>query len=389
MSGPLLASGQARFRTWLPTRIFGGAGSAGKAARIAADTGIRKAILVSDRGLEAAARTLAEALGPLHACTFLDVEPDTGVEIIDRATELARRHSADGVVSLGGGSVMDTAKGVAAALKTEGSVRPLIGTGTMKGKTAAPHLGIPTTAGTGSEVTCAAVIRDGAAKLVFWDDALYPAAAILDPLLTLKLPARLTAATGMDALTHAVEAVHSLSSGPLTDALALHAVSLISGSLREAVHLPGNPDARMSMLVASNLAGQAISNAFLGSVHALAHSVGAHCRVHHGTANAILLPHVMRMNLELNPEFCAPRYAAVGRALGVPHGSPEELSLRAVQRIGALIREVDLPSRLRDVNVPPGSGALLAEGAMADISHRTNPVPMTRELFEQLAERAW
>ncbi len=386
---PLSLSDKLRYRTYMPTRVTCAAGASEKVARFAADCGITKAILVSDKGLSALAEKIATLLGPLHACTFLDVEPDTGVTIIDAAAELARRHGADGVVSLGGGSVIDTAKGVAVALKKGGSIRPWLGTSTLKGEKTAPHLSIPTTAGTGSECTPAAVVKDGAAKLILWDDSVYPAAAILDPLLTIKLPKTLTAATGMDALTHAIEAVHSVSNGPSTDALAFHAIELIGANLRETVHKGDSVEGRMSLLVASNLAGQAIANAFLGSVHALAHSVGAHARVHHGTANAIILPHVMQQNLRLKPDPCAERYALVGRALRVPPGDAHETALRAIQRCQTLLLETALPTRLRDAGVKADQKAEIIRGAMDDISHKSNPLPMTPELFAQLFDAAW
>ncbi len=385
----MIVSSRSRFKTYLPTRITASAGAAEKVARFAADAGIRKAILLSDRGLAPLAEKIAGLLGPVHACTFLDVEPDTGVAIIDAAAELARKHGADGVVSLGGGSVIDTGKGVAVALKKGGSVRPWIGTNTLKGEPVVPHLVLPTTAGTGSEVTPAAVVKDGHVKLILWDDAVYPAACILDPLLTVKLPPTLTAATGMDALTHAIEAIHSVSSSPVTDALALHAIELIGDNLRECVHHGANLDARMSLLVASNLAGQAIANAFLGSVHALAHSVGAHARVHHGTANAIILPHVMKQNLAKGPAACAGRYALVGRSLKVPAGSDEEMALRAIQRIEAMLREIALPQRLRDAGVRSDQKNAIIAGALDDISHKSNPLTMTPELFGELFDAAW
>lgn len=381
----MILSDSLRYRAYMPTRVTCAAGAAEKLARFSADAGIKRALLLSDRGLLPLVEKIATQLSTLHAATFVDVAPDTGIDIIDAAAELGRNVNADGVISLGGGSVIDTAKCVAVALSKGGSIRPWIGTNTIKGESVVPHLCIPTTAGTGSEVTPAAVVRDGTSKLIFWDDSLYPKACILDPLLTTSLPPGLTAATGMDALTHAIEAIHSVSNTPSTDALALHAIELIGSNIRDVVHNGSDITRRMSLLVASNLAGQAIANAFLGSVHALAHAVGAHSRVHHGTANAIILPHVMKLNFPV----CTERYALVGRALNVPAGNVEEMALRAIQRVEMLIREIALPSRLRDVGVSSNQKSEIVSGAMDDMSHRSNPVKMDAETFGRLFDVAW
>jgi alcohol dehydrogenase len=254
-----------------------------------------------------------------------------------------------------------------------------------------PMVAIPTTAGTGSEVTNWSVIRDEQSqrKLSFVSPFLAPDLAILDPELTLTLPPRLTAATGMDALVHAIESFVGANANPIGDSLALQAIDMISNSLRDATYEGDDLDARGSMLVAACIAGIAFSSGggSLGLVHALAHAVGGAFDVHHGTANAIILPHGMGFNSVAVPN----RFARIARAMGVNSGGrPEEdVIADGIEAVRVLAADCGLPSRLRDVGVPEDALMALAEAAVGDAAIFTNPRAVSAEDALAVAQAAW
>ena len=260
---------------------------------------------------------------------------------------------------------MDTAKGMAILLKEGGRLRDYEGFQVLD-RRQTPHVAIPTTAGTGSEVTYVAVIKDREAhqKLLFADYNIIPDTALLDPELTLGLPPRLTAATGMDALSHAVESLHSMQRQPITDGLAMHAIRLIREHLPRAVADGQDVLARGQMLIAACMAGAAFSNAQVGLVHAMAHTVGARFGVHHGLANSILMPHVIRFNAEEE----AACYRPVAEALGLAVGALDDAACAeaAASEIEALAESIGLPGRLSEQGVPEEALADLAEGALFD-----------------------
>ncbi|MDP3178314.1 MAG: iron-containing alcohol dehydrogenase, partial [Spirochaetaceae bacterium] len=223
------------FQYFNPTRIVFGPGSARDAGTELGNLGCRRALLVTDRPLRTTTDIVGrvqKALGSACAGVFDDVPPDSGVGVVERCAAMAREAGADSLVSVGGGSVIDTAKGAAILLTEGGSLLDYQGF-QMLTRRQTPHLCIPTTAGTGSEVTYAAVIKDPVAKrkLLFADYHIIPDTAILDPELTLGLPRTLTAATGMDAFSHALEAIASIQREPIADALGLRAIALITANL--------------------------------------------------------------------------------------------------------------------------------------------------------------
>ncbi len=290
------------FNFFTPTKIVFGVDSVQEVALEAEAIGITRAILITDpilAGMNEVVGRVKEAAGDIIAGIFHDVPSDSGVDVVDKAFELADDLHVDGVISVGGGSVIDTAKGVALLLSHKGKLKDHVGFQNLT-KPAAPHIAIPTTAGTGSEVTYVAVIKDHeeGVKLLFADYKLIPEVAILDPKLTVKLPAHLTAATGMDAISHAIEAMHSMQHEYISDGLALHALRLLKNAIPKSVNHPDNLLARGQQLIAATMAGAAFSNAQVGLVHAMAHTVGAKYGIHHGHLNAIFLPHVIRFNCE-------------------------------------------------------------------------------------------
>jgi len=375
-----------------PTRIVFGRGSSSDTGVELQGLGCRKALIVTDRFLHEKTDIVArveKSLGRACAGIFCDVPPDSGVHVINEGAELGRARGADAVVSVGGGSVMDTGKGIALLLREGGSLLDYQGFQVLT-RRQTPHICLPTTAGTGSEVTYFAVIKDHdrKKKLIFGDHHIIPDIAILDPDLTVALPPILTAATGMDAFSHGLEALSSAQREPISDALGLHAVRLISRALPIAVSNGNDLVARGQMLIAATLAGAAFSNAQVGLIHAIAHVIGARHGVHHGTANAIAMPYVMRFN----NDTVAGRYRLVAEAMGVDlRGmSDEAAGLEAAAAVRDFGRRVGLPSSFREVGVPEADLAACAEAAMSDgaIVYNARPIVDPADVLTVL-KAAW
>ncbi len=352
------------------TRVVFGPGSSRDVREEVRALGCTRALVVTDSLL--ASRTdvpgrIEKTLGDACAGVFSDVVPDSGVHVVDAGAAFARERGADCIVSVGGGSAIDTAKGIAIVLKEGGSLRDYEGFQVLK-RPQTPHVAIPTTAGTGSEVTYVAVIKDHEAhqKLLFGDYNIIPNTALLDPELTVGLPPHLTAATGMDAMSHAVEAIHSQQNEPIADGLALHAIRLIAEFLPRAVGDGKDLVARGQMLIASNMAGAAFSNAQVGLVHAIAHTVGARFGIHHGLANSIVMPHVVRFNAG----EVAATYRPVAGAFGIgTEGLSDEACAEAVAtRLSELAARTGLPQTLSSQGVPEDALPELAEATLADAS---------------------
>ncbi len=375
-----------------PTKIVFGKGTIKDVGYEAEKLGGTRALVVTDTELVKTdlIDRVTKFLGKRCAGVFAEVVQDTGVHIVDKGAAYGRSIGADIVVSVGGGSSIDTGKGIAILLKEGGKLHDYAAQFNALTRRQTPHIVIPTTAGTGSEVTYAAVIKDHdrKQKLLVVDYHIIPDVGILDPEMTVGMPPRLTAATGMDALTHAIEAIHSAQCEPMSDAMALHAIRLIRSFLPTAVQNGQDLVARGQMLIAACMAGIAFSNAQVGVVHALAHSVGARCGVPHGVANSILLPYGMIFN----KDTCPGRYAMVAEALGISRAglSDGEAAIRAIEEIQRFTASIGLPQRLRDVNVPKQVLRELAELSLYDGSLVYNPRPaFDAELLERILEDAW
>ena len=318
---------------------------------------------------------------------FSEVPPDSGVAVIEACAEAAKLSGAEGLVAIGGGSVLDTAKGANILFSLGGNlIEDYSGAQTIT-ENLCPLIAIPTTAGTGSEVTEAIVVLDETThtKLSFVDSHLLPTLAILDPELTYGLPPKITAATALDALTHAIEAVMSQQRGPVSDALAFQAIHLIFKNLEAALNDGKNCDARGALLTASNLAGIAFNHSMVGVVHSVAHTVGALFRVHHGTANGIFLAHGMEYNLEVREAEIASLAPFVGASQAIAKGciqAVRDLQLRVKKLCG-------LPTMLREVGVKKEDLAKIAEKAPDDGSSFYNPREVTTADLLPYLERAW
>jgi alcohol dehydrogenase class IV len=352
-----------------------------------------RAVLVTDEVLQRAglAQRVLDGLagsGVTLVGTFDAVPPNSEVRVVEEGAAYARAAGCDLLIALGGGSVLDTAKTMNLLLSEGGALLDYEGAGLLT-RPLGPLIAIPTTAGTGSEATIAAVIRDEAQglKLEFNSPYLMPDVAILDPELTLSLPPGLTAATGMDALTHAIESYLSTGTQPLSDALAIGAIKLIAANLRRAVQQGDDLEARGGMLLASNMAGIAFSNSLLGIVHAMAHPCGGRFGVPHGVANSILLPYGMEYNLPT----CAGRLAAVSAALGVEaNGMDDEAAaLAGIVTVRQLAHDCGLPARLSEVGVPSDGLAQMAADSQGDAMMFTSPVYAGEDDVLALYEKAY
>jgi alcohol dehydrogenase len=352
-------------------------------ALIVADEGVARAGLL-DRVRAGIERTISVA------GTFTDVPPNSAVAAVERGADYARACGADILVAIGGGSSIDTAKAMRILLAEGGRLHDYEGAKAPP-RPLTPMIAIPTTAGTGSEVTAWAMIRDQEArkKLAFSSIYLAPDLAILDPEMTLSLPPDLTAATGIDALVHAIEAFVGGGANPISDSLALQAIDMISNNLRDATYDGSDIEPRGHMLIAACIAGMAFAGGGgrLGIVSALAHTICGTFKTHHGTTNAILLPYGMQFNSLAAPN----RFARIARAMGVNSGGrPEEdVIADGIDAVRLLTVDCGLPTRLRDIGMPEDALASIAETALGDATLFTNPRPITYGDVLDIVRGAW
>jgi len=327
-----------------------------------------KVVLYTDKGLVQAgvAQMVIEAIqsSSLELVGVYDkIVQDARLELINEGAAFYRKCGADCMVVVGGGSVMDTAKAINIMIGGgHEDFSPLAEqVGLFEGaRPLPPHIAFPTTAGTGAEVTYAMVVLNeiAKAKVAVGHPFCTPDIAMLDPELTVKLPPKITAFTAMDAMTHAIEAITTISANPISDGLGLHAVRIITNYLPKVMKNPGDVDARGYLLIASTMAGMSFINAFTGGVHATAHALGALYGIPHGLANSIMLPHVMTFNLEEKPE----RFVLIADAMGVNVDAmtPHQAARAAVQAVKDLQKSVGLTQTLKDFGVPDDREALRA-----------------------------
>jgi alcohol dehydrogenase class IV len=351
-----------------PTKIIFGNGSS--ASEVEAEMSALKcsrAVVVTDQGIIKAGLLdkITNSLGKKCVGVFSDVPQDTGLDVIDRAAAFAREKGADIVISVGGGSAIDTAKGMCILLTEGGSLADFDGIQQLT-RLQTPHIVIPTTAGTGSEVTWIAVILDkskGQKRLVV-ETYNTPRVAILDPTLTAKLPPLLTASTGMDAMTHAVEAICDVDHEPIADAMGLHAIRLLNKYLPTCIKNGSDLTARGQVQLAATMAGWAFGNSMVGLVHAMAHSIGAVAHVPHGVANGILLPHCMEFNLPDAEDY----YAEIAQAMGVYEkgSTTKQAAEAAVKAVFDFSKKIGHPQKLSEFGVTEENIIKAADMSMSD-----------------------
>lgn len=323
--------------------------------------------------------------------------PDSSLNVVNDVAALYRAERCDGWIALGGGSSIDTAKGAAAAVAVGGKDFTSLQGSEVIEDDLDPLFAIPTTAGTGSEATLVAVVADteSHAKLSYTSYRLVPRVAFLDPRLTASLPARLTATTGMDALTHAIEAYTSIQKNPISDALAVQAIRLISENLKASCEKPEDLDTRTNLALGSLLAGASFSNAMVGLVHALGHALGGLCRIPHGHAMMLLLPHCVRANRRRG--FHGEKYGELLRYLD-PHAdlearTPQEKSQRFEEELFALngfFHDIyGVAIRLSELGVTRNDLVAVANQARYDGAALYNEQEVTVEFALEILEAAY
>lgn len=341
-----------------------------------------KALLVTDEvlvnvGVAGKLTAVLDAADVDHV-VFDGVQPNPTCANVEAGLNILKENGCDVIVSLGGGSPQDCAKAVSILAANGGDIRDYEGVFKSE-KKGLPIVAVNTTAGTASEVTINYVITDENrhVKMVMVDKNCLASIAVNDPELMTAKPAALTAATGMDALTHAVEAYITKGAYRLTDALALESIKLISESLRDAVQNGGDLEARSKMAYGSFVAGMSFSNCGLGVVHSLAHQLGGVYNLPHGVCNAVLLPHVMRFNATV----CADRLARVAEAMGVDVAGmdPKAAAAAAVEAVEKLSADVGIPSGLKELGVEEDKLEEMAKLALVDPCAPGNPREMTLE----------
>lgn len=353
--------------------------------------GFKRALIVTDKPLVKIGLVgeIAEKLGKngITATTFDGVQPNPTVTNVEAGLALLKTNNCDFVISLGGGSPHDCAKGIALVATNGGSIKDYEGLD-KSAKPQLPLVAINTTAGTASEMTRFCIITDEARhiKMAIVDKHTTPLLSVNDPELMLKKPASLTAATGMDALTHAVEAYVSTAANPITDACAIKAIELIQANLINAVENGQDINAREQMAYAQFLAGMAFNNASLGYVHAMAHQLGGFYDLPHGVCNALLLPHVQEYNAQVVPA----RLKDIAKAMGVDVSAmtDEQGANAAISAIKKLSVSVKIPENLTLLGVKAEDIPTLADNALKDACGFTNPKQATHAEICQIFTNA-
>jgi alcohol dehydrogenase len=368
----------------LPTKIEYGVGAARGLVDAVKKRNAGKLLLITDKGIVSSG-LLEKITGSLNAHkmnwkVFDNVEPNPKDYNVQQGAEIARRFGADCLVALGGGSPIDCAKAIAVLAFQGGAVRDYEGSDKI-GADVLPLVAVPTTAGTGSEVTFSSVITDSSEKFKFSikDPKIAPKVALVDPEMTLTMPPELTASTGMDALTHAIEAFSAKVSEPIADSAALYAIELIARYLRIAVSESHNLEARAGMLLGSLLAGIAFSHADVAAVHCVAEALGGKYDAAHGVCNAIVLPAVMAYNME----YCKERYARIAAAMGLAVENIDQGAERAVEAVKKLASDIHLPG-FNSLGVKEKDLEELAVNAFRNGSNIDNPRPMKKEDYLNL-----
>ena len=377
---------------FLPTRNVFGEGAVQEAGDLVKSLGAKKCLIVTDRylgqiGMADRVQGILKKAG-IEACIFAGAEPNPTDKNVEAGARFYQENECNSIISLGGGSSHDCAKGIGLVAANGGQIADFEGGG-KSSKPMIPLMAINTTAGTASEITRFCIITDTSrkVKMAIVDWRVTPQIAINDPELMKGMPPSLTASTGMDALTHAIEAYVSTDANPLTDAAAIMAIKMISHYLPKAVANGNYMKARDKMAYAQYLAGIAFNNASLGYVHAMAHQLGGFYNLPHGVCNAILLPYVESYNLIGNMN----RFRDVAQAMGV---QVEGISVtctaeKAIEAIKKLSRQLEIPTDLKQLGVREEDFGIMADNAKKDVCQLTNPRTATREQVIEIYRQAY
>ena len=377
-----------------PTKIIFGVNAALELTEMITSLGYKKIFLVTDKIISATPpfQALTDKLikDGLSCTVFAEAIADPPIEVCDAAADVLKESGCEIVIAVGGGSTIDTAKAMCMLVTNEGSVRDYLfgGTKTVSNKPL-PLICVPTTAGSGSEVTASSVITDNQndIKLSVTHEYLMPLYAVVDPIMQKGMPLMITASTGMDALTHAIEAYVSLNASPMSDAYAEKAIQLIADNLRTATFHPEDLEARSNMAIASVLAATSFVNGGLGAVHGIAQAMGGIAHTPHGIANAMLLPSVMELNLPGNLE----KFAKIASLFGCETQgySLREQAELAVETVKILSIDLRIPQRLQDVNVTKDMFQTIVKGTMEYRLLPLNPVKVREEDVYAILNKLW
>lgn len=343
------------------------------------ELGAKKIVIITDKGVRGAG-IVDQALDAIGdeldvVGIFDEVEQDAKATIIEKAKRFVLENEAEGILAIGGGSVMDTVKSVNVLITAgEDDIREFVGVEIVHAPMM-PHIAVPTTSGTGCEVTWGAVVLDEEehTKIAFMEWYSVADVAILDPIVAKSMPPKITASTGIDALTHAIEGYTSIVSDPFSDSLCYYAIRLISKWLREATQNGDNLEARGFMMYAASIAGIGFWNGMTGAVHATAHALGGTYGIPHGVANSIMLPAIMEYNID----YCTEKYKDIALAMGINvfEMSDEDAAREAIGAVRKLISDIGLPSDLKQWNIPDDDIPMLVEKAIVDSQMNFNPRP--------------
>ena len=373
----------------LPTRIEFGVGAISKLPTELHTLNVKKPLIITDKGIVKSGilskiTSLLEAEG-FEYVVFDGVDPNPKDFNVENAAKVGIENNTDCIIALGGGSPIDTAKAASALIFYGGEMEDYYGKGKVQGPVH-PIIAIPTTAGTGSEVTFSSVITKSSENFKMTMKSIYigPKIAIVDPELTITLPSSITASTGVDALTHAIEAYSATCSEPIADACALYAIELISGSIREAVNNGSNLEARTAMLMGSTIAGLAFSHSDVASVHCMAEALGGMYDAPHGVCNSILLPYVM----EYSMDYATESYARIAKAMGSKEMDSKKAAYEAVEMVKQIVIDINLP-KLKEIGIKEEDIEKLAEMSAANNSTPSNPRPMGVNEYNELFKIAF
>jgi alcohol dehydrogenase len=375
------------FSYHIPTQIEFGNGAIARLPEFVKALGGSRGLVVGDPGVQRVGlidRVQAILTGAsIFNAVYADVESDPATRSVDEGTVHGKANGCDLVVGIGGGSALDTAKAIGLMLVNDGNIKDYVGIGKVP-RAGAPVIAVPTTAGTGSELTIWSVLSDKVAKAkISVGSALNcPAIALLDPELTLSLPPQITAATGMDALTHALESYVNTATQPISEAMSDQAMTLIARSLSKAVADGSDVEARGDMLLASTIAAMAFNSTRLGLVHAFAMPLGAKFGIPHGLVNAIMLPEVMRFNHLANPR----KFARIAEIFGEKTAglSVEEAAALSVSAIEKLKLDVGITAKLSNFGVTEARFDEIVDEAMLSGNVPVNPRQPTNDDMKAL-----
>lgn len=373
----------------LPTKIRYGRGMISALGDELLLAGSKRIMIITDRGLvnTGLVDKLIEIIKDMKMNVFVfdDIEANPKDYNVKAGAQMAKDNLIDTIIAFGGGSPIDAAKGVAVLAKQGGEIKDYSGFGKISGN-CLPLITIPTTSGTGSEVTFSSVITDTKSMYKFTIKSVHIAArtAIIDPELTISVPPMITASTGIDALTHAIEGYTAKCTEPIAEAMGLYAVEYIVNNIVKAVKNGNDIEARDNMMMGSLLAGLSFSHADVASVHCMAEALGSLYDAPHGMCNSILLPYVMEYNLSTTVS----KYARIARVMGIKEEDNYNAAVKGIKRIKEISKEIGLPG-IRSLNINPEEFSLLAEMSEKNGSNSSNPRKITKKEYLELFQKAY